>query len=255
MNGSLRGLASCKGERTGDPYGAVSCSELMELARRKGKPIPLGAGLRIAKEVLEHLDRVGPASAPPDSARPDLSAEVVLVGPAGDVSIHDAAPKPGSQSVGLPGASESPSGERTVEVSAPYSVGALLYELLTGMRLSVQEDLESLSSATDADLSAIAKPTARLPLEVRLILASALARDPDDRFRGARDFADAIQSFAQHAHVPLGPSELTGWLATLDLWPAHSGMFPRSDLEGQGYGETTTEESGRVGDVRHRRSS
>jgi hypothetical protein len=96
-------------------------------------------------------------------------------------------------------------------------------------------------------------------LEVRLILASALARDPDDRFQGARDFADAIHSFALHAHVPLGPSELTGWLATLDLWPTHSGMFPRSDLDleggqpqsqqGQRYREASTEESG-LGDAR-----
>jgi hypothetical protein len=251
MNGSPRGLASCKGERQGDPYGAVSCAELLELARRKGKPIPLGAGLRIAKEVLEHMDRVGPASSRPvDSSRPDVSANVFLVGPGGDVSVRDAS-KSDSQSVGLPEASELPPGGRALEGSGPYSVGALLFELLTGMQMLVQEDVESLSKATDADLSAIAKPTARLPLEVRLILASALARDPDDRFRGARDFADAIQSFAQHAHVPLGPSELTAWLATLDLWPTHSGMFARSDLED--YRDTATEESGR-GDMRHRKA-
>lgn len=251
MNGSPRGLASCKGERQGDPYGAVSCTELLELARRKGKPIPLGAGLRIAKEVLELMDCVGPASTRPVASDPDVSTDVVLVGPAGDVSVRHPASKPGSQSVGLEASSEPPSGGRTLEGSSPYSVGALLYELLTGMRLLVQEDVESLSKATPADLSAIAKPTARLPLEVRLILASALARDPDDRFRGARDFADAIQSFAQHAHVPLGPSELTAWLATLDLWPTHSGMFPRSDLED--YRETATEEPGR-GDMRHRQA-
>jgi hypothetical protein len=223
----------------------------MELARRKGKPIPLAAGLTIAKEVLEHLDRVGPASARSAAAGPDLSADFVLVGPAGDISIRERASKSGSQSAGSPGGrSESPSGAVEGEGSGPYSVGVLLYELLTGMRLLVHEELESLSTAIDADLSAIAKPTARLPLEVRLILASALARDPDDRFRGARDFADAIHSFAQHAHVPLGPSELTAWLATLDLWPARSGMFPRSDLEG--YRETTTIEEGGLGDIRQR---
>jgi hypothetical protein len=221
----------------------------MELARRKAKPIPLGAGLRIAKEILEHLDRAGGTNTRPAGGADgsDVLADAILVGPTGDVSIRDCVSKPGSQSVDVPVEdSEPPSGGR-VERSGPYSVGALLYELLTGMQLLVHDDLESLSNATDADLSAIAKPTARLPLEVRLILASALASDPDERFRGARDFADAIHSFAQHAHVPLGPSELTAWLATLDLWPAHSGMFPRSDLEG--YRETTPDEGG-LGEIR-----
>lgn len=219
MSGSLRGLASCKGERTGDPYGAVSCAELIELSRRKGKPIPLSAGLRIAKEVLEHLDRLEDAC---DACA--VSPEKILVAPSGDVSIRD---------VGAGGiAEEATQTLQEGERCGPYSVGAVLYELLTGMRLFGDADLSSLTSSNQADLSAIAQPTARLPLEVRLILASALAREPDERFKGARDFADAIHSFAHHAHVPLGPTELTSWLVTLELWPAHSGMFAKSDLGG-----------------------
>ena len=60
MNGSLRGLASCKAERPGDPSGAVPCAELLVVSRQKGKPIPLTVALRIAREVLDRLDRDRP---------------------------------------------------------------------------------------------------------------------------------------------------------------------------------------------------
>ncbi|HVW24381.1 MAG TPA: hypothetical protein VHC69_03385 [Polyangiaceae bacterium] len=242
MNGSPRGLASCKGERTGDPRGAVSCAELIELSHRKGKPIPLSAGLRIAKEVLEVLDRVGGARSEVRAAVSVVSSEKIWVGPSGEVSIRDASGASAPTEAVEVRVNDRTSKDRSEEECAPYSVAAVLYELLTGKRLFAEADLDSLARESEADLSAIAQPTPRLPLEVRLILASALSREPDERFKRPRDFADAIHSFAHHAHVPLGPSELTAWLATLELWPSRSGMFPRSDLTG--YPEASSDELG-----------
>ena len=93
MNGPLRGLASCRQDRLGDPSGAVSCAELLELARQKGLTIPMPAALRIASEVLEVLDsseprgaaacglvsprRPGAASAPKSPTRSTTSAASV----------------------------------------------------------------------------------------------------------------------------------------------------------------------------------
>jgi len=215
----------------GDPYGAVSCAELMELARRKGKPIPLAAGLRIAKEVLEHLDRVTASSQAKVAGFPwsAVSLQAIFVGPSGEVSIC-AAEAPGSGSDPID--TEHSDDLGTDERDGPFSVGAVLYQMLTGNRLFGEGEFEPDVRADEADLSAIAEPTVRLPLELRLILASALAREPDEGFEGVRDFADAIYSFAHHAHMPLGPVALTSWLASLDLWPTHSGMFPKSDLDG-----------------------
>jgi serine/threonine protein kinase len=260
MNGSLRGLASCKEERPGDPYGAVPCAELMDVARRKGKTIPLPAALRIAREVLDRLDRDRPPlSVDPRVAREgrqEVSPRTIFVGPRGDVSLRvqtDGGEAPDS-SGGLPYlAPEQVGGWRADSRCDVFSVGAVLYELLTGKRLFQGNDRESIARNYDADLSAIAEPTARLPLELRLILASALARESDERFQEVRDFADAIRSFAEHVSLPLERGELTSWLGSLDLWPAHSGMFPKSELVGQDGFSDTPLDDGAFGDMTSRR--
>jgi serine/threonine-protein kinase len=113
-----------------------------------------------------------------------------------------------------------------------FSVGAVLYEMLTGHRLfSAGAEIETLVAPDEADLSAIAEPTVRLPLELRLILASALAREPDERFQEARDFADAIRAFAQHVQLRLDRTVVASFLATLEL-PSRSGTFAKPDLTG-----------------------
>ncbi len=106
-------------------------------------------------------------------------------------------------------------------------MGVVLYEMLTGKRLFPgRSDLEVLASTYDAALSAIAEPTTGLPLVLRLILASALAREPDDRFQRAQDFADAIRSLARHIGAPWDSHALRYFLSTLDIWPSRSGSYP-----------------------------
>ncbi|HEX4334619.1 MAG TPA: hypothetical protein VH062_01825 [Polyangiaceae bacterium] len=212
----------------------------MDVARRKGRSIPLPAALRIARDVLDRLDR----DRPPPSIDPrrvheqqqEVSPRTIYVGPKGDVTIREVAENGTSddESGHLPYLAPEQVGGWMADARCDvFSVGAMLYEMLTGKRLFQGSDLESLARTYEADLSAIAEPTARLPLELRLILASALARESDERFQEARDFADAIRSFAQHVSLPLDRAELTSWLGSLDLWPAHSGMFPKTE----GFGE------------------
>ena len=212
MSGSPRGLVSCKGERTGDPHGAVPCSEILEHARAKGRAMPLGCALRIAREALRHLEQ---AESGDDVGGPaDLSPSTIFVGPLGDVLV-----------LGAPD-TERRSSRSEGEGSGLVSVGVVLYALLTGK--------QSVATTRDAELSGIAEPTPRLPLELRLILASALSGESDERFRAPLDFAEAIDDFAHHANVSLSSTELAGWLATLDIWPAHSGMFTKSELGADG---------------------
>jgi serine/threonine-protein kinase len=208
----------------------------MDVARKKGRAIPLPAALRIAREVLDRLDRDRPpASVDPRGGRAqttEISPRTIFVNVRGDVSLcsidGEGSPDDAGRIPYL--APEQVGGWKTDARCDVFSVGAVLYEMLTGMRLFHGSDLESLVRTYEADLSAIAEPTARLPLELRLILASALAREPDERFQEARDFADAIRSFADHTKLPLDRGELTAWLGSLDLWPAQSGMFAKSDL-------------------------
>jgi serine/threonine protein kinase len=172
-----------------------------------------------------------------------VSPRNLLIGPLGDVTFG---PRPAAMSAAAVAQPDSyPPGR--LSYLAPeqvggwaldrrcdlFSVGAVLYEMLTGLKLFTGgTDLAALAKSYEADLSAIAEPTARLPLELRLILASALAREPDERFQRASDFADAIRTFAQHARVPLEAASFAAWLGTLDLWPARSGKYSKVERPG-----------------------
>ena len=233
MNGPLRGLASCKPERLADNPSAVSCAELLEVARQRGKPIPMPAALRIASEVLEVLDSSEPKGA---AAHGLVSPRTIFVGPQGEAYLKGASEVTSSGPVSSGRraymAPEHGGGWAADRRCDLFSVGAVLYEMLTGHRLfTAGAEIETLVSPDEADLSAIAEPTVRLPLELRLILASALAREPDERFQEPRDFADAIRAFAQHVQLQLDRTVVASFLATLEL-PSRSGTFTKPDLTG-----------------------
>ena len=229
MNGPTRGLASCRQERPGDRSKDVSCAELLEVARQNGSAIPMTAALRIASEILEVLDR---SELDEDASCGQVSPRTIYVGPQGEAYLKAS---PGGVSSGPVSsgrraymAPEHAGGWAADRRCDLFSVGAVLYEMLTGQRL-FGAGIDTPPLPDQADLSAIAEPTVRLPLELRLILASALAREPDERFQQPRDFADAIRTFAQHVHLRLDRDAVVSWLATLDLsW--RSGTFPKPEL-------------------------
>jgi serine/threonine protein kinase len=74
-----------------------------------------------------------------------------------------------------------------------FAAGIILYELLTKQKpFPKSTDVESLIESRRAK---VAPPTAidpRLPKDVDAIVAKALAYEPDDRYRDARSFADAL---------------------------------------------------------------
>jgi serine/threonine protein kinase len=250
----LRDLVACRPDRRKDGQ-AVSCAELLDAVRRQGKAVPLSAALRIAKEALAAVDDMHEGRGPePDGDLQQLRREVsprnIFVNPLGEVVFGHRPPAMSAASAAQPDsyppgklsylAPEQVGGWALDRRCDLFSVGAVLYEMLTGLRLfSGGTDLEALAKSYEADLSAIAAPTQRLPLELRLILASALAREPDERFQRAADFADAIRTFAQHARVSLEAPPFAAWLGSLDIWPARSGKYAK--VERPGLGETPTE--------------
>jgi serine/threonine protein kinase len=220
------------------------------------------AALRIASQILEALDSLGRAErASGDGVerrdeKREVSPRTILLSPLGDARLVESSKSnAGSTDTAWRAAYLAPEaigGWGTDRRGDLFSVGAVLYEMLTGKRLfSLSANLEALARTREADLSAIAAPTQRLPLELRLILASALAREPDERFQAPCDFADAIQSFAQHVRISLERGVVASWLATLDVWPMHSGTYSKADLEG--LSEThETEDSIQVHETRAR---
>ena len=77
-----------------------------------------------------------------------------------------------------------------------FSAGVVLAELLTVRRLFVgNSDLEVLLQVRDARLDRLHERMDRVPLELRPVLASALARDPETRYQDAASFRDALHRY------------------------------------------------------------
>jgi serine/threonine-protein kinase len=76
-----------------------------------------------------------------------------------------------------------------------YSLGAILFEILTFRRLHVGESFEALAKSTGASTGERASAVAsEVPPELDEICARAASRDRQSRFASARELADAIWS-------------------------------------------------------------
>jgi len=224
-----------------------SCSELLRLSARRDAPMPMDAALFIALEVLEALEYAH--SVETDSGvhlgivHRDVSPGNILVGNTGALKLTDfgVARSNDCPRDTRPGALKGNYGYMSPEQiggwevdrrSDLFSFGVVLFELLKGKPLfEGSSDFEILARTYEADISPLAEPGAGLPLELRLILASALSRDPKERFHSAGEFAEALGAFARHAGLHPDSTALTSWLATLDLCPAVSRRFPAMPLE------------------------
>src|SRR5262249_49503376 len=94
-----------------------------------------------------------------------------------------------------------------------FSAGILLYEMLVGQMLYLEEDLQRLlDMVRKAD---IPLPSARrndLPLEVERIVMRALAKKPDQRLQTAADFAAALERYLQTRSQDFTTSRLSQFM-------------------------------------------
>ena len=91
-----------------------------------------------------------------------------------------------------------------------WSLGVVLWEMLTGQRLFARESIESTLFAIARDdvppPSAVAPD---LPPLVDVVVGKALAKDPDDRYQTAREMGDALLYLAYESKVPMGPGRMS----------------------------------------------
>ncbi|HMV33518.1 MAG TPA: serine/threonine-protein kinase, partial [Gemmatimonadales bacterium] len=83
-----------------------------------------------------------------------------------------------------------------------YSLGLVFYKMLTGASPfpadSQQETM--IKRLTDDPLPlAVARPDVRFPAEVQRVIDRALARNPDQRYRAAGEFAREVKALATHS--------------------------------------------------------
>ncbi|RME29358.1 MAG: serine/threonine protein kinase, partial [Deltaproteobacteria bacterium] len=77
-----------------------------------------------------------------------------------------------------------------------FSVGILLYEMLTGERLFHSEtDFGTLERVRNAEITPPTTYNAKIPPELEKTVMKALAREPEERFQSAAELHEAIASF------------------------------------------------------------
>jgi len=184
---------------------------IFDRVRKRGGTVPVPMACYTIMKVCEGLDY---AHNKKDSAGRDLnlvhrdvSPQNVLLSYDGEIKLIDfgiakAANKAGKTQAGILKGKfgyMSPEQVRGLPLdrrSDVFSVGIVLYELLTGERLFVGEsDFSTLEKVRNVEIMPPSTYNRKIPEELEQIVLKALAKDVDDRYQTAMDLHDDLQSF------------------------------------------------------------
>ncbi len=190
--------------------------------------IPIEVAGFIAKEVANGLDYAHRKrdihGRPLGIVHRDVSPQNVLISHSGEVKIVDfgiakATMRVRKTAVGVIKGKyyymspEQAWGEIVDLRSDIFSVGILLYEMLTGQMLYLEEDLHKLlGMVRKADIASPTTLRAGIPPRLERIVMRALARKPEDRYQSAADLAADLERFL-HAHSPVfTQTKVVSWM-------------------------------------------
>jgi len=204
---------------------------ILNTARQKERSIPLGLALVVASALAAALDH---AHRKKDFeghelglVHRDVSPQNVLISYEGDIKLCDfgivkAVTKASKTQMGaLKGKLQYMSPEqawgRPVDARSDiFSLGSLLFEMLTGRRLfSGESEMSVLDAVREGRVQAPRDLDPRLPLEVNALVLKALARDPADRFQSAADMQREIDSSLSSLKPRPTAHELAGFMQEL----------------------------------------
>jgi serine/threonine protein kinase len=184
---------------------------IFDRARKRGETVPVPMACYVMMKVCEGLDyahnKKDAAGRDLNLVHRDVSPQNILISYDGDVKIIDfgvakAAGKAGKTQAGILKGKfgyMSPEQVRGLPLdrrSDIFSVGIVLYELLTGERLFYGEsDFSTLEKVRNVEIMPPSTYNRRIPEELEQIVLKALAKDVDDRYQTAMDLHDDLQSF------------------------------------------------------------
>jgi serine/threonine-protein kinase len=191
----------------------VDLKALTEWRRRIGRRIPIAHTLYIVMEICKGLSYAHEMLSP-DTGRPlgivhrDISPPNVLISKQGEVKVVDFGLAKATSQIETtdPGVVKgkmsylSPEAARGEEVDSRadiFSVGILLYEMLTGKRLFYGEtDYQTVELVRNAKIPPLRPQNPQVEPELEDVVRKALARRAEDRYASATDLQDALAHFS-----------------------------------------------------------
>ncbi|HVZ71280.1 MAG TPA: serine/threonine-protein kinase, partial [Polyangia bacterium] len=196
----------------------------------EGEIIPEALSLHIAGELAQGLHYAhelrGPDGQPLGLVHRDVTPSNVLISKAGEVKLSDfgLAKRRHDRSVvgSLKGnlAYMAPEQARQADLDRRtdvFSLGAVLFEMLTGKRLrEITDEVEGVSFVASGQVPSVRAARPDLPESFERLLATALAPEPALRYADAAAFGAAIRETLAEMNTPVGASDLQALLATVN---------------------------------------
>jgi serine/threonine protein kinase len=199
----------------------VDGADLYKILRRASEQdveMPLDVCAFVGKEISSALDHAhrkrDHAGKSLGIVHRDVSPQNVLVSYSGEVKLVDfgiakATMKVRQTAVGVIKGKyyymspEQARGEPIDHRSDIFSTGIVLYEMITGQMLYLEEDLHRLlEMAREAEIAPPSKLRRGVPPQLERIVMHALAKLPGERYQSAGDFATDLERFL-HAYSPV----------------------------------------------------
>jgi serine/threonine protein kinase/DNA-binding NarL/FixJ family response regulator len=98
-----------------------------------------------------------------------------------------------------------------------FSLGNLLYECLTGVRLfDGESEVGILRKVRDASYEPIHRYNSKIPKRLEDLIGKALAKSPDDRYHSAKDLEKELKTFLKEEKIHITETDVAEYLNCLD---------------------------------------
>jgi serine/threonine-protein kinase len=204
----------------------VNLKKIIESYRRAGRMVPIEQSIYVLREVCEGLAYAHDSTdlttgKPLGIVHRDVSPPNILLSKRGEIKLVDfGLAKATSQLEETdPGvvkgkfsylSPEAASGLNVDMRADIFSVGILLYEMLTGQRLFYGEnDYHTVELVRKAEVPPISSINPQVPPEMEEVISRALARDPDDRYQHASDFSEDLTKLLFGRGMAVGRGDIS----------------------------------------------